>query len=223
MTVPIDSRSAVKPTPSQITVAIADDHAIMRDGLRMILGAHSGVEVVAEASDLAGTFDTVARAKPQILLLDVNLGEESSLETVARLRSEYPDTAVIILTMQKNPEDARRALADGASGYVLKEAAGRELVRAIEVVAAGGSYVQPELGAELVRQRVKRNDEPLTRREREVLGLIGLGHTNREIAAKLCISVRTVESHRARIQEKLELAGRAQLMRYAHDHGLTRF
>lgn len=207
----------------RITVAIADEHALMRDGLRLILDAEEGIDVVAEAADTRSTFAVVGRHEPSILLLDVNLDEQSGLAALAELTTGHPATAVVVLTTQRDPAVARRALADGASGYVLKDAARRELVGAIRTVAAGGTYVQPQLAAALLTDRAARAEGPLTEREREVLGLIAVGHTNGEIAEQLYISVRTVESHRARIQEKLGLSSRAELMRYAHEHGIAQF
>ncbi|HEX6712938.1 MAG TPA: response regulator transcription factor [Thermoleophilaceae bacterium] len=205
----------------RVTVAIADDHAVVREGLRLILARQSDMEVVGEAKDVAGALEMLAALRPDVLLLDINLGGESGLEALPRLRAQRPETAVVILTMQKEPLNARHALNLGAVGYVLKESAGLELVRAIRTAAAGGTYLEPEIGAALVQERVERDAEPLTAREREVIALIARGHTNAEVAAALFLSVRTVESHRARIREKLGLSGRAELMRYAQEHGLV--
>jgi two-component system, NarL family, response regulator NreC len=205
---------------SPITVAIADDHAVVREGLRMIISAQPDIEVVAEAGDVAGTQAILVEDSPDVLLLDINLGSESGLRALRALQAAGPATAIVILTMQKDPLYAREALDAGAAGYVVKESAAHELVRAIRTAAAGGTYLEPELGAALVRRKLETPDEPLTDRERQVLSLIGLGHTNAAIAEQLFLSVRTVESHRARIQEKLGISGRAQLIRYALDNGL---
>lgn len=202
-------------------MAIADDHAIVREGLNLILGAVPGIEVVGEASDVAGALELVESLQPDVLLLDINLGTESGLEALPQFREARRETAVLILTMQKAPLHAQHALAEGAAGYVLKESAGQELVRAIRTVAAGETYLEPALGAELVRSRATGESEPLSRRERQVLTLLALGQTNAEIAAELVLSVRTVESHRARIQEKLGVSARSELVRYALDHGLV--
>lgn len=199
---------------------ICDDHAVVREGLRLILAGEGGIEVVGEASDVDGARLGLAKHAPDVLLLDINLGGESALGRIPELRRAAPGTGIVVLTMQKEAFYAREALEAGAVGYVLKESAAGELVRAVRAVAAGETYLQPELGAALLRSDEREKAEPLSKRELEVLRLIGLGHTNSEISAKLFLSVRTVESHRARIQEKLGVAGRAELVRYALDHGL---
>ena len=211
----------VSGSEAPITVAIADDHAVVREGLRMIINAQPDIEVVGEASDAAGARELLTTRAPDVLLLDINLGNESGLTALPDLRATRPETSIVILTMQNDPLYARRALDAGAAGYVVKESAAQELVRAIRTVAGGGTYLEPSLGAALVRGVIEGNEEALSEREQQVLALIGLGHTNAEIAQQLFISVRTVESHRARIQEKLGISGRAQLIRYAVDHGLV--
>lgn len=203
-----------------VTVVICDDHAIVREGLHLILAGEAGIEVVGEASDVEGARLGLAEHSPDVLLLDINLGGESALKRIPELRQAAPGTAIVVLTMQKEPFYAREALESGATGYVLKESAAGELVRAIRAAAAGETYLQPELGGALLRPQSQDPSEPLSKRELEVLRLIGLGHTNSEISAKLFLSVRTVESHRARIHEKLGVSGRAELVRYALDRGL---
>jgi two-component system response regulator NreC len=203
-----------------VTVLICDDHAVVREGLRLILAGEAGIDVVGEASDVEGVRRALAEHAPDVLLLDINLGGESALSRIPELRREAPGTAIVVLTMQKEPFYAREALEGGATGYVLKESAASELVRAIRAAAAGETYLQPELGGALLNPQRRDRSEPLSKRELEVLRLIGLGHTNSEISAKLFLSVRTVESHRARIHEKLGVTGRAELVRYALDHGL---
>ena len=203
-----------------VTVLICDDHAVVREGLRLILAGEAGIDVVGEASDVEGVRRSLAEHAPDVLLLDINLGGESALKRIPELRQEAPGTAIVVLTMQKEPFYAREAIEGGATGYVLKESAAGELVRAIRAAAAGETYLQPELGGALLNPKRGDQSEPLSKRELEVLRLIGLGHTNTEISAKLFLSVRTVESHRARIHEKLGVTGRAELVRYALDHGL---
>jgi two-component system response regulator NreC len=203
---------------AHVTVAIADDHAVVRDGLRMIIEAQPDIDVVGETGDLAGARALLAEQRPDVLLLDINLGSESGLLAVGELRAAHPRTAIVILTMHKDPPSARRALEDGAAGYVLKDSAASELVRAIRATAGGGTYLEPALGAALLRHAEE--EDPLTEREHQVLRLIALGHTNAEISQQLFLSVRTVESHRARIQDKLGVSGRAKLIQYALEHGL---
>lgn len=207
-----------------ITIVLADDHAVVRRGLRFVLDAEAGLEVVAEA----GTTDDAVRLtkahRPTVLVLDLNMPGTmaNSLEALPRLATEASDTRVVILTMQEDPQFARQALAAGANAYVLKEAADGELVDAIRRAAAGEVYLNPRLGALIAAAPPVPAGPPddLTERELEILRLIALGHTNTEISGQLFLSVRTVESHRAHIQQKLRRTSRAELVRYALDHGL---
>jgi two-component system response regulator NreC len=209
--------------PSPITIAIADDHAVVRTGLRMLLDAEEGFEVVAEASDVPGARRSVLAYKPHVLLLDLNMPGEESLAAIPELLAASPTTAVVVLTMQNDPAFARQALRAGARGYVLKEAADAELLEAVRLAAQGGTYLNPQLGARVAAEPPPLHGPPddLTERELEVLRLIALGHTNTEIAVQLYLSVRTVESHRAHIQQKLRRSTRAELVRYALDRGLV--
>jgi two-component system, NarL family, response regulator NreC len=205
-----------------ITIVIADDHVVVRSGLRMVLERAGGFEVVSEAGDADAALRTVLGHKPAILVLDLNMpGELTSLDAIPRVREVSPTTRVVVLTMQDDPQFARRALRAGAAGYVLKEAADDELVEAVRRVAEGGTYLNPRLGAMLAAAPPEPSGPPddLTDREVEVLRLIALGNTNAEIAQELYLSVRTVESHRAHIQQKLGRSTRAELVRYALDHG----
>jgi two-component system, NarL family, response regulator NreC len=216
--------SVSAPDDTPITIVLADDHAVVRSGLRMVLDRESGMEVVSEAGDAETAVRTVLGHKPRVLVLDLNMpGELTSLEAIPRIAEVSPDTRVVVLTMQEDPEFARQALRAGASGYVLKEAADDELVEAVRRAAAGGTYLNPSLGAKLAAAPPEPAGPPddLTEREVEVLRLIALGHTNAEIAGQLFLSVRTVESHRAHIQQKLGRATRAELVRYALDHGFV--
>jgi two-component system, NarL family, response regulator NreC len=207
-----------------IKIVLADDHVVVRSGLRMVLERAGGFEVVSEAGDTDAALRTVLGHKPAILVLDLNMpGELTSLEAIPRVQEVSPATRVVVLTMQDDPEFARRALRAGAAGYVLKEAADDELVEAVRRVATGGTYLNPRLGAMLAAAPPEPSGPPddLTDREVEVLRLIALGHTNAEIAQHLFLSVRTVESHRAHIQQKLGRSTRAELVRYALDHGFV--
>lgn len=204
-----------------IRVVIADDHAVVRRGLRQVLDAEEGLEVVAEASDLDGARRYVRGHHPDVLVLDLNLPEGLSLGAIPEIRSECPDTEIVVLTMQNEPAYAREALGAGALGYVLKEAAESELVEAVRRAAAGDTYLNPRLGARVAAEPPPGLPDGLSEREVEVLRMIALGHTNAEIAQELFLSVRTVETHRAHIQQKLRLDSRSELVRYALDRGLV--
>jgi two-component system response regulator NreC len=207
-----------------IRVVLVDDHAVVRSGLRLLLDGQADIEVVGEAGDAREAVFEVREKRPDVVLTDVVMPGQSGIEVTPTLLKESPETKVLVLSMQDDPRYVREAFAAGASGYVLKEAADAELVAAVREVAAGGSYVNPELGARLVAADVKARAEaeadPLTDREREVLRLLALGHTNQEIAKLIYVSVRTAETHRAHIMQKLRLESRAALVRYALAHGL---
>src|SRR3954452_228964 len=206
-----------------ITIVIADDHHVVRSGLRLLLEVEDGFEVVAEAADADSALRTVLGYKPTVLVLDLNMpGDIASLDAIPEVRERSPDTSVVVLTMQEDPSFARAALQAGARGYVLKDSANAELVEAVRRAAAGGTYLAPRLGAALATAPARPAGPPddLTPRELEVLRLIALGHTNAEIGSQLQLSIRTVESHRAHIQHKLRRSTRAELVRYALDHGL---
>jgi two-component system, NarL family, response regulator NreC len=203
------------------TIVLADDHTVMRNALRMLLDAEPGFEVVAEAGDADAAVRYVRGHKPAVLILDLNMPGRPSLEAIPDIHEASPDTEIVVLTMQNEPVFARRALQAGVRGYVLKEAADAELVQAVRSAAAGDTYLQPALGARLAAGSDSHNGDELSERERDVLRLIALGHTNAEVAEQLYISIRTVESHRAHIQQKLGLSTRAELVRYSLEHGLV--
>jgi two-component system, NarL family, response regulator NreC len=207
-----------------VRVLIVDDHAVVRAGLRLLLEAEEDIEPVGEAGSAREAIFQARALKPDVILLDVVMPEQSGLDAIPTLLHEEPETKVLVLSMQDDPQYVRQAFSSGASGYVLKEAADTEVVSAVREVAKGGRYVNPELGARLVAaetEAAKRAEEdPLSDREREVLRLLALGHTNQEIAKALYISVRTAETHRAHIMQKLRFSTRAELVRYAIDEGL---
>jgi two-component system response regulator NreC len=213
------TRSDGLPRPL-IRVVIADDHAVVRRGLRQVLDAEDGFEVLAEASDLDGARRCLRGHHPDVLVLDLNLPEGSSLGAISELRAEFPDTQIVVLTMEGEPRYAREALSSGALGYVLKEAAESELVKAVRRAAAGDTYLNPRLGARVAADPSPGSPDGLSEREVEVLQMIALGHTNSEIAEQLYLPVRTVETHRAHIQQKLRLDSRSDLVRYALEHKL---
>ena len=208
------------PSAGTIRVVIADDHAVVRRGLRQVLEAEGGFELVAEASDLESARRYTRGHHPDVLVLDLNMPGGSTLDAIPEIRAESPHTQIVVLTMQDEPEYARRALGAGALGYVLKEAAEAELVDSIRRAAAGDTYLNPRLGARLAAAPPPGPPDGLSEREVQVLRMIALGHTNAEIAADLYLSVRTVETHRAHIQQKLRLGSRAELVRYALEHHL---
>jgi two-component system response regulator NreC len=185
-----------------IRIVLADDHAVVRAGLRLLLDNESDFEVVAEASDVDSARRYVRGHHPLVLVLDLNMPGGSSLEAIPVLREESPETQIVVLTMQQEPAFAREALGAGAIGYVLKEAA------------------DDELGARIASEPPPGPPDDLSEREVDVLRLIALGHTNAEIAQQLFLSVRTVETHRSHIQQKLGLSTRADLVGYALERGL---
>jgi two-component system response regulator NreC len=208
-----------------IRVLIVDDHAVVRAGLRLLLDAEDDIETVGEAGDAREAVFEVRSSKPDVVLMDVGLGSgKSGIEATPEMLRELPDTKVLVLSMQDDPRYVREAFAAGASGYVLKEAADNELVTAVREVAGGGRYVDPALGARIAVADAEAaraaEEDPLSDREREVLRLLALGHTNQEIAKTLFISVRTAETHRAHIMQKLRINTRAELVRYAIAQGL---
>jgi two-component system response regulator NreC len=209
---------------SNTRVLIVDDHAVVRAGLKLVLEAAEGIEPVGEAGSARDAIFEARSLKPEVILLDVLMPDQSGLDVIPTLLKENPDTKILVLSMQDDPHYVREALGAGASGYVLKEAADSEVVAAIREVASGGRYVHPELGARLVdaetQERRRAEEDPLSERESEVLRLLALGHTNQEIAKQLYISVRTAETHRAHIMQKLRLSSRAELVRYALAEGL---
>jgi two-component system, NarL family, response regulator NreC len=207
-----------------VRVLIVDDHAVVRAGLKLLLDAEDDIEAVGEAGNARDAVFRMRSLEPDVVLMDVVMPGESGLEATAKILHESPETKVLVLSMQDDPRYVREAFAVGASGYVLKEAADTELVAAIREVANGGRYVHPTLGARLVtadaEERRRADDDPLSDREREVLRLLAFGHTNQEIAQMLYISVRTAETHRAHIMQKLRLQSRAELVRHALAQGL---
>jgi two-component system response regulator NreC len=205
-----------------VKIVIADDHGVVRSGLRALLETEDDMEVVAEAEDVASTIHYVSAHRPTALVLDLHMAGEDSISALPDIRAASPETRIVMLTMDADTVFAREALRQGATGYVLKQAANAELVAAVRQALEGRTYLHPELGARLAAEPAEAGGAPgdLSEREAEVLRLIALGHTNTEIASQLYLSVRTVESHRAHIQRKLGLSTRAELVRFALDNGL---
>jgi two-component system response regulator NreC len=205
-------------------ILVVDDHAVVRSGLRLLLDAADDMEVVAEAGSAQDAVFRMRETHPDIVLMDVVMPGTDGISATRSILTESPETKVVVLSMEDDPRYVREAFAAGANGYVLKEAADSELVEAIRQVGAGGRYVHPQLGARLVaaeaEEKKRAELDPLSDREREVLRLLALGHTNQEIGEMLFLSVRTVETHRSHIMQKLRLGSRAELVRYAMDQGL---
>jgi two-component system, NarL family, response regulator NreC len=202
-----------------VSIVLADDHAVVRSALRLLLETEPDLEVVAEAGDIESTVRYVRGHKPDVLVLDLNMPSGRSLGAVPEMLEASPGTSVVVLTMETDPSYAREAIQTGVLGYVLKEAVEEELVSAVRLASAGKTYLQPELGAKLAAGAGELADG-LSERELEIVRLIALGHTNTEIAEQLFLSVRTVESHRAHVQQKLKLNKRSDLVRYALERGL---
>jgi two-component system response regulator NreC len=202
---------------SPITIVISDDHAVVRQGLRLLLEAETDLAVVGEGSDFEQTFAVLREQAPAVLVLDLHMGRELSLSTLSELRAISPSTRVVILTMDDDPAFVAPAWSAGAAGYVLKEASRADLVRAIRTVGRGGRYLDPAIGGWALTSA---EDAALTERELDVLRLVALGYTNAEIAKRMYISARTVETHRANLHIKLGVTGRPELVRYALEHGV---
>jgi two-component system response regulator NreC len=211
-------------TSLKIRVLIADDHAMVRAGLRALLGAQSDIEVVGEAEDGVAAVEKCLRLKPNVVVMDLTMPGRGGINATEDIRHECPGVKVLVLTMHDDEAYVRQALLAGASGYVLKRALASDLIRAIRTVHTGKMHIPAgvQLDVSLPRSGKMEPVELLTGREREVVTLIALGHTNSEIADQLHISEKTVETHRAHIFEKLSFQSRADLVRFALEHGLLK-
>jgi two-component system response regulator NreC len=203
----------------EISVVLADDHNVIRAGLRTLLEAEDGVRVIGEAGDAAAAAKLVTDRKPDVLVLDLQMPGADPSADLRRYGEESPGTAIVILTMRSDPRTARDLLRAGASGYVLKQSAERKLSEAIRVAARGSSYIDPELGGALAKLEADPL-EALSERERELLRLVALGYTNREIGERIYLSVRAIEVNRAKMMEKLGIESRPELVRFAIEHGV---
>jgi two-component system response regulator NreC len=215
-----DEEESLAANDAPIRVVLADDHAMMRRGLRRLLDREDGVEVIAEAADLGSALEKVRAERPHVLVLDLGMPDGSSIDAIGELRERIPETQVVVITMQDSPVFAQRAFAVGALGFVAKDLADGELPQAVHAAARGQEYISPRVTVRLDALHSSLTGDALTPREVEVLRLIALGHTSVETAHKLHLSPRTVETHRAHIHRKLGLATRAELVRYALRRGL---
>jgi two-component system, NarL family, response regulator NreC len=206
-----------------LTVVVADHHVVVREGLCLLLDSLKGIEVVGEAGDVASALAEVERHRPDVLVMEPLMQGQPGLGAIRQVGETSPDTRVVILTAQEDPNLAGEAIRGGAAAYVPKTAAGRQLLRAIRMAAEGNTYLEPQLGARLAADvaAAKLAAPELTERELEVLRLIARGHTNRETAERLFLSVRTVENHRARLQRKLGRASRSDLVDYVIERRLV--
>jgi DNA-binding NarL/FixJ family response regulator len=203
-----------------IRVLVTDDHAVLRKGVAALLEREHDMTAVGEAATADQAVIKARALQPDVILLDVVMPRKSGFDVLPELQKVAPEARVIMLSMQTNPSSIRQALSSGAAGYVAKHALDTDLLDAIRRVAAGSRYLDPELGSDLVVSDADALNEPISERERDVLFLLALGYTNQEIATMLYISVRTVETHRAHIMQKLQLQTRAQLVLYALANGL---
>ena len=210
----------------QIRVFLADDHAVVREGLKALINTQPGMVVVGEASDGLDACERVPKLRPDVVVMDVSMPGLTGSQATERLRHECPLVKILALTVHEDKGYIRQLLAAGAAGYVLKRAAAEELIHAIRVVASGGVYLDPTMAGKVVGGFVRRANETrhssstaLSEREVEVAQLTAAGHSNKEIATRLELSVKTVETYRARAMEKLDLKSRADLVRYAVQQG----
>lgn len=217
------------PPPDRIRLLVADDHTVLRKGLCMLLEAEPDMEVVGQASGGAEAVQLAEDLRPDVVLMDITMGDMGGIEATRQIRRRLSETRVLVLTMHDDEEYLQQMLEAGATGYVLKRAADTELAVAIRAVHAGEIYLYATFSRILLRDLLRRKgapeetpdpDEMLSQREGEVLRLVALGHTNRQIAERLYISVKTVETYRSRVMAKLNLPSRAALVRYALQEGL---
>jgi len=203
-------------------IVLADDHTLVRDGLRRLIEAEPDLKVVGEADNVSATIAEVTASHPDVLLLDVTMPGGGGIAALDGIRKASPATRILVLTMHEDPAYLRVALESGASGFLVKHAAGRELVAAIRALLQGRTYVDPTLAGAVLRPQPDREGGPerLSPRETQVLRDLALGFTNKEVAERLGVSVKSVETYRARLFEKLDLDRRADLVRYALEHNL---
>jgi DNA-binding NarL/FixJ family response regulator len=212
-----------RPPPRQIRVALVDDHHLVREGLRLVLAGAEGFEVVGEAATQEGAFELVATSRPDVLVLDLTFPEGDALPLLRALRARHTDLRVVVLTMHRDSETVRQALAAGASGYVVKGAHSHELLEAIRAVSRGERYLHTSVTGAIVDDSIRwLQTGRMSAREREVLSMLASGHSPSEIARMLTISVHTVRRHIANLSEKLGLRGTSALTRYAILNDLVR-
>ena len=211
---------------TKLRILLADDHAVVRDGLKMLINAQPDMIVVGEANTGAGAWQLAQTESADVVVMDLSLPDLSGARVTARIKQAYPQLKVLVLTAHEDKSYMRQLFEAGAAGYLLKRAAAHEVIGAIRTVAAGGLYIDPTLASKVVDSFVrqpasggKQQRGELSEREQEVLRLIAWGYSNKEIAARLDISVKTVETYKTRLMEKLDLRSRADIVRYAVRQG----
>ena len=213
---------------AKIRILLADDHAVLRAGLKLLLSAQPDIEVVGEAADGGEAMAKARALRPDVILMDLTMPGIGGLEATGRIKDESPGIKVLVLTMHDDPSYLRQLLTAGASGYVVKKSADADLLSAIRAAHRGEVFLDSSLAGGLVDELIRPRGpgrprdtyEMLSDREREVLNWVARGHTNQEIAEKLFLSVKTIETYRVRLAEKLGLRGRAELVRFAMERGL---
>jgi DNA-binding NarL/FixJ family response regulator len=211
---------ATSPAAPTIRLLLVDDHPLVRDGLRARLEVVPGIEVVGEAGNAAEAQERMASLRPSLVLMDVGMKDVNGIELTAMLLEVDPTLQVLMLSMYDNPEYVQRAMQSGARGYVLKDSPATEIIAAIEAVAAGGTFLSPAVSKRLFRNQAPR--PLLSPRESEILSALARGLSSKQIAREMDVSVRTVETHRQSIKRKLDLAGQAELIKYAVEHASAR-
>ncbi len=212
--------------PNVLRIFLADDHPVVREGLKALVSAQPDMEVVGDVADGSAAVEQACECEPDVIIMDISLPGINGIQATAQLRRVCPEARILALSVHEDASYVREALAAGASGYVLKRSAAAALLQAIRAVAAGGVYLDPSVAGAVVRRFVRQrataseaSADVLSEREQEVVRLVALGHSNKEVATRLAIGVKTVETYKARAMEKLGLQSRASLVRYAVSRG----
>jgi DNA-binding NarL/FixJ family response regulator len=207
--------TTAKPLPA-IRIVLVDDHSLVREGLKAMLGGSPHIDVVGEAGNAADALAVVEQARPQLVLMDIGMKEVNGIELTIQLLQRRPDLLVLMLSMYDNPATVNRAMQAGARGYVLKDAPSEDIVRAIDTLAAGGTFLSADISGRLLRSQTPR--PLLSARESAILNHLAKGSSSKQMAQELGVSARTVETHRQNIRRKLNLEGQAELIKYAVEH-----
>lgn len=204
------------PPPHTVRIVLVDDHSLVREGLKAMLGGSPHIDVVGEAGNAADALMVVEQAQPQLVLMDIGMKEVNGIELTLQLLQRRPDLLVLMLSMYDNPATVNRAMQAGARGYVLKDAPSEDIVRAIDTLVAGGTFLSADISGRLLRSQTPR--PLLSARESAILSHLAKGSSSKQMALELGVSARTVETHRQNIRRKLNLEGQAELIKYAVEH-----